>query len=111
MVSPDAIDSPPSVECLANDRPSSDWKVKRERVAPGCSLMSPVVRRLQILHTQRTDAVLLDDRFLGGPGRKGLQETNRLDHGSLIGAPEGRRSVTTAPWSGSLSMLMVPPCR
>src|SRR4030095_3685997 len=38
--------------------------------------MRRVVRRLQVVHTQRTDAVLLDDRFLGSPA----EMMNRCRH-------------------------------
>src|SRR5215831_530981 len=64
MVRACAIGSPPPLGG-PNHRPSSGRKVKCSCL----SSMSSVVRRAQIIHTQRTDAVLLNDRFFAGPAK------------------------------------------
>ena len=91
-------DQPPSVETVANDKPSGDRKVKETAQAPPrpdrlrtigprqtSLLMSTVVYRLQVVHTQRTDTVLLNDRLLAGPAemmnrRRHLENAASREH-------------------------------
>src|SRR5262249_51132916 len=88
MVRACAIGSPPPLEG-PNHRPSSG----REGQGSLLSSMSSVVRRAQIIHTQRTDAVLLNDRFFAGPAK--MMNPRRQE------CPICRKLVTKAHFDGT----------